>query len=112
MSEIERFAGGEVNKMLVGNKCDMVAKKVVDFATAKVALSAVSLFSPLVGDVYYDRTLTRTNPRRRMVGPNPTQTLAAHPTSHPVRNLLTSTEFSSSRLRQRRTRMSSLPSLT
>merc|ERR1712086_348415 len=35
MTEIERFAGPEVNKMLVGNKCDMVSKKVVDFAQAK-----------------------------------------------------------------------------
>merc|ERR1712199_26254 len=35
MTEIERFAGPDVNKMLVGNKCDMVAKKVVDYATAK-----------------------------------------------------------------------------
>ena len=36
MTEIERFAGADVNKMLVGNKADMKVKKVVDFATAKV----------------------------------------------------------------------------
>merc|ERR1711908_145464 len=35
MTEIERFAGPEVNKMIVGNKCDMVTKKVVDYAKAK-----------------------------------------------------------------------------
>merc|ERR1711918_299996 len=35
MTEIERFAGPDVNKMLVGNKCDMVSKKVVDYSTAK-----------------------------------------------------------------------------
>merc|ERR1711988_817944 len=35
MTEIVRFAGPDVNKMLVGNKCDMVAKKVVDYSTAK-----------------------------------------------------------------------------
>merc|ERR1711865_208995 len=35
MTEIERFAGPDVNKMLVGNKCDMVSKKVVDLATAQ-----------------------------------------------------------------------------
>jgi len=35
MSEIERFAGPEVNKMLVGNKCDMVSKKQVDYSQAK-----------------------------------------------------------------------------
>ena len=37
MSEIERFAGPDVNKMLVGNKCDMVSKKQVDFSTAKAS---------------------------------------------------------------------------
>jgi len=35
MTEIERFAGPDVNKMLVGNKCDMTNKKVVDYSTAK-----------------------------------------------------------------------------
>jgi len=35
MTEIDRFAGPEVNKMIVGNKCDMVTKKVVDYAKAK-----------------------------------------------------------------------------
>lgn len=35
MSEIERFAGPEVNKMLVGNKSDMVSKKQVDYSQAK-----------------------------------------------------------------------------
>merc|ERR1712100_73312 len=35
MTEIERFAGNEVNKMLVGNKCDMVSKKTVDYSSAK-----------------------------------------------------------------------------
>merc|ERR1711977_187099 len=35
MTEIDRFAGPEVNKMIVGNKCDMVTKKKVEFAKAK-----------------------------------------------------------------------------
>merc|ERR1712137_195279 len=35
MTEIERFAGPDVNKMMVGNKCDMVSKKQVDYSTAK-----------------------------------------------------------------------------
>merc|ERR1711970_468927 len=35
MTEIERFAGNEVNKMLVGNKCHMVSKKTVDYSSAK-----------------------------------------------------------------------------
>ncbi|GAM27741.1 hypothetical protein SAMD00019534_109170 [Acytostelium subglobosum LB1] len=35
LSEIDRFACESVNKLLVGNKSDLVAKKVVDYNTAK-----------------------------------------------------------------------------
>jgi Ras-related protein Rab-1A len=35
LSEIEKYATDNVNKLLVGNKCDLVVKKVVDFNTAK-----------------------------------------------------------------------------
>jgi len=35
LSEIDRYCHEHVNKMLVGNKCDLHQKKVVDFATAK-----------------------------------------------------------------------------
>ena len=37
LNEIDRYANESVNKLLVGNKSDLTAKKVVDYATAKVA---------------------------------------------------------------------------
>lgn len=36
LGEIERYASEHVNRLLVGNKCDLTDKKVVDFNTAKV----------------------------------------------------------------------------
>ena len=39
LNEIDRYANENVNKLLVGNKSDLTAKKVVDFQTAKVQLS-------------------------------------------------------------------------
>jgi Ras-related protein Rab-1A len=35
LNEIERYASENVNKLLVGNKCDLVSKKAVNFETAK-----------------------------------------------------------------------------
>jgi len=35
LQEIERFAGADVMKMIVGNKCDLQSKKVVEFRDAK-----------------------------------------------------------------------------
>jgi len=35
LSEIDRYSGENVNKLLVGNKCDLVNKKAVDYETAK-----------------------------------------------------------------------------
>lgn len=36
LQEIDRYACENVNKLLVGNKCDLSTKKVVDYAAAKV----------------------------------------------------------------------------
>ncbi|CAL5436805.1 unnamed protein product [Camellia sinensis] len=35
LSEIDRYASENVNKLLVGNKCDLTAQKVVSYETAK-----------------------------------------------------------------------------
>lgn len=35
LSEIDRYACENVNKLLVGNKCDLVNKRAVDYDTAK-----------------------------------------------------------------------------
>ena len=35
LHEIDRYASDNVNKLLVGNKCDLVQKKAVEFQTAK-----------------------------------------------------------------------------
>lgn len=36
LSEIDRYASDSVNKLLVGNKCDLTSKKVVSYETGKV----------------------------------------------------------------------------
>jgi Ras-related protein Rab-1A len=39
LQEIDRYACENVNKLLVGNKCDLSTKKVVDYAAAKVSFN-------------------------------------------------------------------------
>lgn len=43
LHEIERYASENVNKLLVGNKCDLTAKKVVDYTTAKEFADSIGI---------------------------------------------------------------------
>ena len=42
LQETERFTSTDVCKLLVGSKCDLVDKKVVDYITAKVSIKSTS----------------------------------------------------------------------
>lgn len=43
LSEIDRYASENVNKLLVGNKCDLVSKKVVDRNTAEEFANSLNI---------------------------------------------------------------------
>ena len=42
LKEIERYAADYVEKLLIGNKSDLVSKKVVEYSIAKVCSSSTS----------------------------------------------------------------------
>ncbi len=48
LNEIDRYANENVNKLLVGNKSDLTAKKVVDYQTAKASLFVYPVPSRIV----------------------------------------------------------------
>ncbi|KAG4169160.1 hypothetical protein ERO13_A12G068900v2 [Gossypium hirsutum] len=43
LSEIDRYASDNVNKLLVGNKCDLTANKVVSYETAKAFANEIGI---------------------------------------------------------------------
>ncbi|EDV29919.1 Ras-related protein Rab-1A [Trichoplax sp. H2] len=43
LQEIDRYACENVNKLLVGNKCDLTSKKVIDYVTAKEYADALDI---------------------------------------------------------------------
>ena len=53
LNEIDRYANENVNKLLVGNKSDLTAKKVVDYQTAKAFADEIGILVP--GDLREER---------------------------------------------------------
>ncbi|CAI5961824.1 unnamed protein product [Closterium sp. NIES-65] len=43
LNEIDRYASENVNKLLVGNKCDLTNKRVVDYQTAKAFADEIGI---------------------------------------------------------------------
>ena len=41
LHEIDKYAGENVNKMLIGNKCDLMSKRVISYEQGKVSFIAL-----------------------------------------------------------------------
>jgi GTPase SAR1 family protein len=61
LSEIDRYANESVNKLLVGNKADMTAKKVVDTQTAQVWI----IFRPILAPLFVQSAIVMISDRWR-----------------------------------------------
>ena len=48
LQEIDRYASENVNKLLVGNKCDLTDRKVVDYTTAKVITASMKTIFKII----------------------------------------------------------------
>lgn len=44
LKKVDQYASKDVRKLLVGNKCDLTNRKVVDYATAKVRASGAWVY--------------------------------------------------------------------
>lgn len=83
MQEIERYACETVNKLLVGNKSDMLAKKIVDFSTAKEYADNIGI--PFLETSAKDSTnveqafLTMAAEIKNRMGPSPGSTSGQSP---------------------------------
>jgi len=53
LEEIDRYACENVSKLLVGNKCDLSSKKVVDFTTAKVSSLLMQIHAEVCSKCIY-----------------------------------------------------------
>merc|ERR1712107_133661 len=51
LQKIDRYACENVNKLLVGNKCDLTNKKVVDYTSAKNATNVEQAFMTMADEI-------------------------------------------------------------
>jgi len=93
LQEIERYACENVNKLLVGNKSDMVQKKIIDFSTAKEYADNIGI--PFLETSAKDSTnveqafLTMAAEIKNRMGPSPGSTgggsYTINPSSTPIK---------------------------